>query len=115
MLKISQLNFEKTAIFSTKMAILSTHVCRCMLGLCGRLQSKVGVPGTRGMSSRFLKESTALKRQAQVVKQMDVSVERELKRLEKMKRSKEKKNLILEFHKKSVVLNQSFKMDLGLG
>ena len=92
------------------MALSSTHVC-----LCGRLQSMLGVPGTRSMSSRFLKESTAVRRQAQVVKQMDVSVEREMKRLEKMKKSQEKKNLILEFHKKSVVLNQSFKMDLGLG
>ena len=79
------------------------------------LSSSLNYAGLRGMASRFLKEQTLFKQQALIVQRMDDNVAKELKKLEKMKKSKAKKNLILEFHKKSVIHNNSFKIELALG
>ncbi len=50
-----------------------------------------------------------------VVANMDRSVEREVARIDKAKKKREARNLVLDFYKKSLFLNKNFKEDVAAG
>jgi len=64
-------------------------------------------------SSRYLKGQTAVNRAAMTVKQLDIGVERELKRIERLRKKKEKKDVLQSFYARSAVINKKFISDVA--
>jgi len=64
-------------------------------------------------SSRYLKAQTAVNRAAMTVKQLDIGVERELKRIERLRKKKEKKDVLQRFYARSAVINKKFISDVA--
>lgn len=64
-------------------------------------------------SSRYLKNETALKAANMTVKHIDIGVDRELKRIERIRKKKERKDLLQSFYARSAVVNKRFINDVG--
>ena len=66
-------------------------------------------------SGRFLNPSTQLRRQRRVANTLRDTLDGEVKRLEREQAKTIKRNALVEFYKKSAVIDKNFKEQLGLG
>ena len=93
-------------------SLLAAAVTRHWVCVTGRRQFGVG---PARLASRFLNPKTKSRLDTMAVAKMDRKVERELQRIAKAKKLKQKREALLAFYQKSAVLSKNFIHEMSYG